>query len=92
MPKRSSLDYGIYAVGLRLRDNKLHEVLGSAGVLFFDQRFSRFHMADKAREWAKASAFDGYQLMQTSNGFSHARELGCTMILNPAALHAPREA
>lgn len=89
---KSPLDYGVYAQAFIYRDDKLFEKLGSDGVHFFDQRWSRMHMADVAHMWAERNGFDAYQLMITNSGFSNARSLGCMMILNPTALHAKRVA
>lgn len=85
---RAPLDYGVYAQAFRLRPDGKLSPCGGDLVLFFDQRLSRFNMADLARDWASKRGFDAYRLMSTHDGFRAARPIGATVILNGAALHA----
>lgn len=75
--RRSALNYGIFAVGLRLNaDGTYSEKCGSSSVRFFDQRWGLARMADEAREWAKREQHDAYQLQKAYDGFRTARPVG----------------
>ena len=87
---RNSKNYGIIAQGFVLRNGQLHRRLGSAGVRHFDQRLSLFNMADQARAWAETEGHDAYQLQRCANGYASAKALGCMIVLNLAAIHAPK--